>query len=168
MGRWQQLRKEPTVICDTGHNPAGLQYIAKQLTEALALRNEKPSNASRNDEQSKASRNEKQSVEGGRATLRIVLGMAGDKDVRASLALLPHEATYYFTQASVHRAMKANEIAALGRELGLKSHTDAQGQPTCYSNVASAYEAALASASPEDIVFVGGSSFVVADLLKES
>ena len=64
--------------------------------------------------------------------------------------------------------MKANEIAALGRELGLKSHTDAQGQPTCYSNVASAYEAALASASPEDIVFVGGSSFVVADLLKES
>ena len=149
MGRWQQLRKEPTVICDTGHNPAGLQYIAKQLTEALA------------------SRNEKKSVEGGRATLRIVLGMAGDKDVRTSLALLPHEATYYFTQASVHRAMKANEIAALGRELGLKSHTDAQGRPTCYPDVASAYEAALASASPEDIVFVGGSSFVVADLLKE-
>ena len=92
--------------------------------------------------------------------------MAGDKDVRTSLSLLPKEATYYFTQASVKRAMPAEEIAALGKELGLQSQTKEGGALVSYPTVSEAYRAALADAKPEDLIFVGGSSFVVADLLK--
>ena len=136
MGRWQKIQDRPTVICDTGHNVGGLQYIAEQLR---ALNN---------------------------FELRLVIGMAGDKDVRTSLSLLPKEATYYFTQASVKRAMPAEEIAALGKELGLQSQTKEGGALVSYPTVSEAYRAALADAKPEDLIFVGGSSFVVADLLK--
>ena len=128
MGRWQKLQEAPTVVCDTGHNPGGLQYIARQL-ESMH-----------------------------HAHLRIVLGMVADKDVRGSLSFFPTEATYYFAQASVRRAMTAQEIAALGHEIGL------DGTP--YPTVAEAYQAALRDARPEDFIFVGGSTFIVADLLR--
>ena len=138
MGRWQTIQEHPTVICDTGHNPGGLQYIGEQL---------------------KALKSDRQ--------LRIVLGMVADKDVRGSLRFFPREASYYFTQASVKRAMAAEDIAALGLELGLRSqHTLIDGKPVSYPSVAKAYRTVLAEASPEDLIFVGGSSFVVADLLK--
>ncbi len=90
--------------------------------------------------------------------LRIVVGMVSDKDVRTSLSLLPKDATYYFTQASVKRALPAEQIAALGHELGLKGEA--------YANVGEAYRAAMAQSDEKDAIFVGGSSFVVADLLK--
>lgn len=140
MGRWQKLQERPTVICDTGHNAGGLQYIAEQLKE---IHNAHIVNCE----------------------LRMVIGMAGDKDVRASLSLLPKEATYYFTQASVRRAMKAEDIALIGKGLGLKSKTDTTGKPIQYPTVGEAYRAALADAGKDDLIFVGGSSFVVADLL---
>ena len=138
MGRWQAIQEHPTVICDTGHNPGGLQYIGKQLK---ALKSD--------------------------CQLRIVLGMVADKDVRGSLRFFPRKASYYFTQASVKRAMAAEDIAALGQELGLHSqHTLPDGKPVAYPTVAEAYRTALAEASPKDFIFVGGSSFVVADLLR--
>lgn len=126
MGRWQKIQDSPTVICDTGHNPGGLQYTAQQLKEI-------------------------------NAPLRIVIGMVSDKDVRGSLSFFPKDATYYFTQASVKRALPASEFAELGKELGLDG--------TTYPTVAEAYQAALRDASPSDFIFVGGSSFIVADLL---
>ena len=134
MGRWQKLQERPTVVCDTGHNPAGIKYIAEQLS---LIKNEKVKSKS--------------------GELRIVLGMVGDKDVRTSLSLMPKDATYYFTQASVKRAMPVEEFAAIGQEMGLQGKT--------YKTVAEAYRAALHDASADDFVFVGGSSFVVADLL---
>ena len=134
MGRWQKLQERPTVVCDTGHNPAGIKYIAEQLS---LIKNEKVKSKS--------------------GELRIVLGMVGDKDVRTSLSLMPKDATYYFTQASVKRAMPVEEFAAIGKKIGLQGNT--------YKTVAEAYRAALHDASADDFVFVGGSSFVVADLL---
>ncbi len=143
MGRWQKLQERPTVVCDTGHNPAGIKYIAEQLNSMengkLKIENES-CYAKKNN-----------------YALRIVLGMVGDKDVRTSLSLMPKEATYYFTQASVKRAMPVEEFAAIGQEMGLQGNT--------YKTVAEAYRAALHDASADDFVFVGGSSFVVADLL---
>ncbi|MBO7232865.1 MAG: bifunctional folylpolyglutamate synthase/dihydrofolate synthase, partial [Bacteroidales bacterium] len=72
-------------------------------------------------------------------------------------ALLPKDATYYFTQASVSRALPASEVQKLAKQADLSGET--------YGSVKEAYEAALASACPDDFVFVGGSTFIVADLL---
>lgn len=147
MGRWQKIQDSPTVICDTAHNPGGLQYIAEQLRVT-----------------SYESRTQNSEL-GTRHSLRIVLGMVSDKDVRTSLAYFPKEASYYFTQASVRRAMPAEEITAIGQGLGLQSAHEKDGKPLTYPTVADAYQAALRDASSNDFIFVGGSSFIVADLL---
>jgi dihydrofolate synthase/folylpolyglutamate synthase len=89
--------------------------------------------------------------------LHIVIGMCKDKDVERATAYLPDEADYYFTQASVKRAMPAEELQKLAANRGL--------QGTCYPDVVSAVRAAQEKASPDDFIFVGGSFFVVADLL---
>ena len=83
MGRWMTVGTNPTVICDTGHNTGGFAYISGQLRAVKCT------------------------------TLRIVIGFVSDKDVSHVLAMLPHDATYYFAQASVPRAMDCNTLAAL-------------------------------------------------------
>jgi dihydrofolate synthase/folylpolyglutamate synthase len=91
--------------------------------------------------------------------LRIVFGMVNDKDINAVLALMPKHATYYFAQASVARALPSDELAALA------SKHDLHG--TTYPTVAEATRAALGEADAEDFIYVGGSSFIVADLLTD-
>lgn len=88
-GRWQVLQSNPTVVCDTGHNVGGIQFVVQQL---------------------KAQKY---------AKLRIVIGMVNDKDVTAVLELLPKDAIYYFTQANVLRAMSADELQIKAQSLGL-------------------------------------------------
>ena len=127
MGRWQRIQESPVVICDTGHNKGGIQYIVEQLSMQTFHR------------------------------LHIVIGMVNDKDISGVLALLPKDATYYFTNASVSRALPATEVQKLAEQNGLSGNT--------YSSVKEAYEAALSSACPDDFIFVGGSTFIVADLL---
>ncbi len=89
--------------------------------------------------------------------LHIVIGMADDKDIRGILALLPRDAGYYFTKAGVKRALPETELARLADAAGL------QGE--CYPDVPAAVRAAQEKSLPEDFIFVGGSSFIVADLL---
>ncbi len=89
--------------------------------------------------------------------LRIVIGMVDDKDYTEVLSMLPKTAVYYFTQATTHRAIPVEVFAEAARKQAL------QGQ--CFPSVQSAYEAALKDAGEDDFVFVGGSSYVVADLL---
>ena len=90
-------------------------------------------------------------------TLHIVIGMVGDKDVRKVISMLPKRAKYYFTQASVARAMPVEEFTKIAKEFGLEGIT-------C-TNVMQAYDMARAEASDGDTIFIGGSTFVVADLL---
>ena len=90
-------------------------------------------------------------------TLHIVIGMVGDKDVRKVISMLPKRAKYYFTQASVARAMSVGDFAEIAREFGLEGKS--------YDNVMQAYNEASSDATPEDTIFIGGSTFVVADLL---
>lgn len=92
-------------------------------------------------------------------TLRIVLGFVNDKDTRAALSAMPTHAVYYITQPSVSRALDAAKLQHLARCYGLDS--------TLFPTVAEAVHAALADASPDDCIFVGGSNFVVADLLRD-
>lgn len=129
-GRWQVLQQKPLVVCDTGHNVGGWKYLGTQLNHATTLYKH----------------------------LHVVFGMASDKDVDHVMQELPSNAQYYWTCASVHRAMNDEKVAELGTKHQLKG--------IAFNNVASAYEAALANANIDDFIFVGGSCFVVADLLK--
>lgn len=128
-GRWQILQEHPTIICDTGHNTGGWQYLAHQLAQIATSGNK----------------------------LHIVFGMASDKDIERVMSTLPHEACYYWTKASVKRATSEQTIANIATKYDLHGKT--------YSNVAEAYEAAVNNASTNDYIYVGGSSFIVADLL---
>ena len=130
MGRWQQLNEYPRILCDTGHNIGGISYIVQQLSQERY------------------------------ANLHIVIGMVDDKDINGVLALLPKEAKYYFTKASVKRALNENELATLASKHQLIGDT--------FSNVEQAVKEAVKKSLPEDLIFVGGSTFIVADLLANS
>lgn len=125
-GRWQILSRRPLVVCDTGHNEAGIRSVVAQLRRLSYHR------------------------------LHIVLGTVADKDVAAMLALLPKEATYYFCQASIPRALPAAELSTLAAGVGLSGGV--------FGSVMQAVQAARAAAGPDDVVFIGGSTFVVAEI----
>ena len=127
MGRWQTLRKVPIVVCDTGHNIGGWQYLARQIQAQPCQ------------------------------TMRIVFGMVDDKDVEGVMSMLPPNAVYYWTQATSKRAIPAQSIKELGQKHALNGAT--------YNTVAKAYRQALNDADQDDFIFIGGSSYVVADLL---
>ena len=127
MGRWQTIQERPKVICDTGHNVGGWQYLSKQIAAEPCRQ------------------------------LRIVFGMVDDKDIDAVMELLPKHAVFYWTQADNHRAIPAETVAQKA-----ESH---QLNGRIYNKVSDAYHAAIADASPDDFIFVGGSSYLVADFL---
>ncbi|TGE28627.1 bifunctional folylpolyglutamate synthase/dihydrofolate synthase [Hymenobacter metallicola] len=125
-GRWTILGRQPLVICDTGHNEAGIRFITAQLARLPYQQ------------------------------LHIVLGTVNDKDVTKMLTLLPTAATYYFCQANIPRALPAQELAARAAGVGLQGRV--------YGPVPVAVAAARAAAAPGDVVFIGGSTFVVAEI----
>ncbi|SHK44478.1 dihydrofolate synthase / folylpolyglutamate synthase [Reichenbachiella agariperforans] len=90
------------------------------------------------------------------AKLHVVWGMAGDKSIESIFRLLLKDASYYFCAADIPRALSVNELARLGDEHKLNY--------TTHDTVSAAYEAALANVHKEDWVFVGGSTFVVAEI----
>lgn len=89
--------------------------------------------------------------------LHFVVGMVNDKDVDGVLSLLPKEAVYYFCKASIPRAMNEQELAEKAAAFGLRGET--------YPTVAEAYRAACRSALPDDMIYIGGSTFVVAEVI---
>lgn len=125
-GRWQKLQDEPLVICDTGHNPDGIREIVRQIF--LTKFNK----------------------------LHIVFGAVKDKDITDVLTLLPKDASYYFCQAKLPRALDASTLAEKAREMGLSG--------VVIPDVNEAKQAALKNASKDDMIFIGGSTFVVAEI----
>lgn len=91
-------------------------------------------------------------------TLRVVIGFVGDKDVDHILDLLPQKAVYYFTRPSVARALPAGILYDKAVERGLSG--------MAFESVSEAYGQALAAADADDMIYVGGSTFVVADFLR--
>lgn len=89
--------------------------------------------------------------------LRFVLGMVNDKDISKILKLLPKKATYYFCKAAIPRALDKKELRAKAEKAGLKGKT--------YASVRAALKAAQNEAKAKDLVFVGGSTFVVAEVV---
>ena len=128
-GRWQRLSTDPTVICDTAHNPHGIRLVAAQL----------------------------EGIKEGK--LYCVMGFCEDKDITEMLSYMPKDAHYIFTRAESRRAATAESIAAIASALGL----DFEYQPT----VATAVERAKSLMTSSDTLFVGGSTFVVAEILPQ-
>ncbi|TDE17756.1 bifunctional folylpolyglutamate synthase/dihydrofolate synthase [Dyadobacter psychrotolerans] len=126
-GRWQKLRSEPAVYCDTAHNEAGMSFTIPQFM-SIEAKNK-----------------------------RFVIGFVSDKDITALLSLFPKGAEYYFTQPSNARALEASKLHVMASEFGLVGKE--------YDNVNSALENAVSDSKPGDAIYVGGSTFVVADLI---
>jgi dihydrofolate synthase/folylpolyglutamate synthase len=127
MGRWQIIGTEPMVVCDTGHNINGIEYVVKQIGMQKFDK------------------------------LHMIIGMVKDKDVSKVLSILPKDATYYFTKAAIPRAMLESDLQALAIGYHLKGKT--------YASVAEAISAAKQQANSKDLIFIGGSTFVVAEAL---
>jgi len=125
-GRWQKLGERPLMICDTGHNIDGMQQLVRQIHD--------------------------QSFD----KLYMVIGMVKDKDITKVLDLLPKEASYYFCQADLPRALDAELLAEQARKAGLTG--------TVVRDVNEAIRAARSRASESDFIFIGGSTFVVAEI----
>lgn len=126
-GRWQVLSTRPLTVCDTGHNLEGLRYVIRQIASVPKRR------------------------------LHMVIGFVNDKDLSAVLPLMPTDAVYYFTRASLERAL---DETLLMEQAGKYCLTG-----TAYHTVAEALRAATKSATEEDMIFVGGSTFVVAEVV---
>jgi dihydrofolate synthase/folylpolyglutamate synthase len=128
MGRWQTLGESPKIICDTGHNEAGIREVISQL-ESLTY-----------------------------DKLHFVLGAVNDKEIDSVLELLPKNAVYYFCQAKIPRALDVNELKNKAKSYRLNGNA--------YSSVKNAYEEAKKTADKDDLIFIGGSTFVVAEVLQ--
>lgn len=89
--------------------------------------------------------------------LHFVLGCVNDKDINGILNLLPHYAEYYFCKADIPRGLDANILAAKALEVGLRGNV--------YESVQQAYNSALNNAHFDDVVFIGGSNFTVAEVI---
>ena len=126
-GRWQVISKKPLTICDTGHNYDGMLKVLEGIRK---LKFEK---------------------------LHFVIGMVNDKEPDKILKLLPKNAIYYFTNASIPRAMPAAELALHASKLGLNG--------SVFQSVKNAVKTAKIDAKNNDLIFIGGSTFVVAEVI---
>jgi dihydrofolate synthase / folylpolyglutamate synthase len=125
-GRWELVHEHPSVIIDVAHNEDGIKQIIQQL-EITSFNN-----------------------------LHIVLGMVKDKDIENVLALLPANATYYFTQAQIPRALPAIELQ--------QKATAYQLLGKVYITVNDAVKTAVANAHKQDLILVCGSVFVAGEV----
>lgn len=89
--------------------------------------------------------------------LHLVIGFVADKDVESVLQLFPREAVYYFCKPNIPRGLNAGELQAKAIKIGLRGNV--------YESVKQAFETALNFAKKDDLVFVGGSTFVVAEII---
>ncbi len=129
-GRWEFIRTQPLIIADVAHNPNGISMIVRQLQHPDL--------------------NQKKQ--------HIIIGFVADKDVKEALSLLPQNATYYFTQARIPRALMAEDLKKFAAELNLEG--------TTYPTVSEAIAQALKNCDDEDLLLITGSFFIVGEALE--
>jgi dihydrofolate synthase / folylpolyglutamate synthase len=125
-GRWETIHLQPGVILDVAHNEAGMKQVISQL-ELIEYKQ-----------------------------LHIILGMVKDKEIDKVLSLMPQTAKYYFTQASIPRAMPADVLAEKAKSCGLTGKI--------FSDVQLALDDALLHAQKDDLILVCGSVFLVGEV----
>ncbi len=126
LGRWQKLNDNPLTICDTVHNEAGIQYLVKQIEQIEYKK------------------------------LHIIWGSVEGKDLHGVFQHLPNDAFYYFCEASVPRALKAELLQDRAKELGCAG--------IVIKDVNEAIEAARKQGNKNDLIIIGGSNFIVAEI----
>ncbi len=126
-GRWDVLQDEPLIIADVAHNPNGLTFVLQQWANVTA------------------------------AKKHIVLGFVKDKEVDKALQLFPKDATYYFCNADIPRAMAASEVKKKAAEFGLAGDV--------FGTVADAVKAAREALGKEDALLITGSIFVTGEAI---
>ena len=125
-GRWEIVQENPDLVLDVAHNEDGIRQLLRQIEIT------------------------------DHEELHLVMGMVNDKNIDGILALLPRQATYYFTRASIPRALPEDQLAAKAGAAGLNGHA--------YPTVPEALNAAKTRARPKDLIVVFGSVFVVAEV----
>lgn len=125
-GRWQTLQNNPTVVCDTAHNEAGIREVLLQISNQEFNR------------------------------LFFVLGIVKDKDITQILSMLPRNAAYYFCQPKIPRALDAVMLQEKASSFGLLGEV--------IRDVNEAKRKAVSMAGEDDFIFIGGSTYVVAEL----
>jgi dihydrofolate synthase/folylpolyglutamate synthase len=133
-GRWEIVQQQPFLILDVAHNPNGMEYLKANL-EALT------------------------ELKGDTASLHIICGFVSDKDVRNALSYFPKDATYYFTQAKVPRAMPVEQL----HEIGVEKLLQGDGYPS----VKQALDAARSQSGERDVILVTGSFFIVGEAIAD-
>ncbi len=126
-GRWEICGNNPFIVCDTGHNQAGLQVAMNELSKVKYKK------------------------------LYMVFGVVNDKNTQSFWPLLPKNATYLFCTPSIPRGRNDTNLCEEASQNGINGKA--------YGTVINAFNAAIEMANPEDAIFIGGSTFVVADYL---
>ncbi|MCK5471431.1 MAG: bifunctional folylpolyglutamate synthase/dihydrofolate synthase, partial [Cyclobacteriaceae bacterium] len=126
LGRWQKIHDNPLTICDTVHNELGIKCLIRQI-EKIQYDN-----------------------------LYIIWGSVEGKDLRGVFKHLPKDAIYYFCEASVPRALKAELLQKKAMDFGCRG--------LVVRNVNVAIEVAREKAGQNDLVFIGGSNFIIAEI----
>lgn len=125
-GRWDILQRDPLVVLDVAHNTHGIEQVLLQVHQTTHKQ------------------------------LHLIIGMVNDKNIEEVLSMLPKTALYYFTQASIPRALPANELKKQAQLLGLTGEI--------YEHVNRALEQAKSIAGKEDMILVTGSIFLIGEV----
>ena len=125
-GRWDIIHKEPLVVLDVAHNKNGIEQMMRHVNQIHKQK------------------------------LHIIIGTVRDKELNGILPLFPKDATYYFTQADIPRALEADQLQLEAEKYNLHGET--------YSNVNTAFQEALLKANAKDMILICGSIFLVAEV----
>lgn len=129
IGRWFEFSKDPLIICDTGHNQAGLEYVFSQLNSIDRHKH-------------------------------IILGFVNDKKIDEVMALLPENSEFYFAKPSINRGRHPEDYENLLQEAKISYKI--------FNSVQKAYLSAKERCTKEEMIFIGGSNFVVGEFLEKN
>lgn len=147
-GRWETLKEKPLVICDTGHNAHGFRLLGEQISNTYKKLLKKDRNSK----------------------LYIVFGVVADKDLDSIKDFLPKEGYYFFVHSTGSRSLRCDLLGRKMLDYGFKGEIVNNGLVDLNivdkkGNVKDGLKKALGMAKKDDFIFVGGSTFVVAEAM---
>ena len=142
-GRWETLNVEPLVICDTGHNSHGFKVLGPQIEATAQVRR----------------------ADSPQSKFYMVFGVVADKDLESIVEYLPKDAYYYYVNARGTRALPAAQLGAKMEGFGFKGEVVGGSIAQCLAKLVPT-DGKQGVASKDDFIFIGGSTFVVAEAIE--